>query len=40
VALKLTKPVETQYVLLWLTELPQTNDGKFRGRVADISVKS
>ncbi|MEV6109232.1 protein kinase family protein [Streptomyces sp. NPDC051940] len=34
------KPLITRYVLVWLTELPKTDDGQFRGRIAEISVKS
>ncbi len=33
------KPLKTRYLLVWLTDLPQI-DGEWRGRVADIKVKS
>ncbi|MDT0267099.1 protein kinase family protein [Streptomyces sp. DSM 44915] len=32
------EPVETRFVLVWLTELPQGDDGNYRGRITDISV--
>ncbi|MCE7081497.1 protein kinase family protein [Streptomyces sp. ST2-7A] len=32
------EPVETRYVLIWLTELPVGNDGNYRGRITNISV--
>ncbi|MFI1656453.1 protein kinase family protein [Streptomyces sp. NPDC020472] len=35
--LKLTKPVTTRYVLVWLTELPLT-DGEYRGQLAEVKV--
>ncbi|MEV4425622.1 protein kinase family protein [Streptomyces sp. R-07] len=37
VKLKLTKPVTTRYVLVWLTELPLT-DGEFRGQLTEVKV--
>ncbi|MDN0199328.1 protein kinase family protein [Streptomyces sp. S.PNR 29] len=40
VNLKPGKSLKTRYVLVWLTELPLQNDGKWRGRVADIKVVS
>ncbi|CAL9473314.1 hypothetical protein SUDANB58_02901 [Streptomyces sp. enrichment culture] len=40
VELKPGKKVESRYLLVWLTELPPTSDGKFRGRVVDIKVTS
>ena len=40
VALKAKKPVTTQYVLVWLTELPLTENGDYRGRVTEIEVSS
>jgi serine/threonine protein kinase len=40
VALKPDESVKTRYLLVWLTELPLTNDGNYRGRVADIKVTS
>ncbi|WP_225801991.1 protein kinase family protein [Streptomyces sp. NK15101] len=39
VKLKLTKPVKTRYVLVWLTELPLT-DGEFRGQLTEVKVMS
>ncbi|MFI7274083.1 protein kinase family protein [Streptomyces sp. NPDC049879] len=30
--------VETQFVLVWLTDLPQGGDGNYRGRITEISV--
>lgn len=38
--LKPDESVETRYLLIWLTELPLTDDGNYRGRVADIKVTS
>ncbi|THA25481.1 serine/threonine protein kinase [Streptomyces sp. RKND-216] len=32
------EPVTTQYVLVWLTELPQATDGNYRGRITEIQV--
>ncbi|CAL9480096.1 hypothetical protein SUDANB6_03020 [Streptomyces sp. enrichment culture] len=40
VELKPEKKVDSRYLLVWLTELPPTSDGKFRGRVVDIKVTS
>jgi hypothetical protein len=40
VNLKPGKAVKTRYLLVWLTELPQTSDGNFRGRVVDVKVSS
>ncbi|MET9433517.1 protein kinase family protein [Streptomyces sp. NPDC006551] len=40
VSLKPTKPVTTRYVLVWLTELPASNEGDFRGKVTDIKITS
>ncbi|BBC34684.1 Serine/threonine protein kinase [Streptomyces graminofaciens] len=34
------KPLKSRYLLVWLTKLPLTNDGTYRGRVADIKVTS
>ena len=28
----------TRYLVVWLTTLPQTPDGKFRGRISEINV--
>jgi hypothetical protein len=30
--------VKTRYLLVWLTKLPQTPDGKYRGKIAEIHV--
>ncbi|MFC9795162.1 protein kinase family protein [Streptomyces sp. NPDC127584] len=38
VALKLTKPVMTRYVLVWLTELP-SNDGGYRGKLSEVKIR-
>ncbi|MGA5140835.1 protein kinase family protein [Streptomyces azureus] len=41
VQLKPGKSLKSRYLLVWLTELPiQADDGKWRGRVADIKVTS
>ncbi|MFE1248926.1 protein kinase family protein [Streptomyces sp. NPDC058735] len=41
VELKPGKSVESRYLLVWLTKLPmQPDDGKWRGRLADIKVSS
>ncbi|MFR9797524.1 protein kinase family protein [Streptomyces sp. MS06] len=40
VTLQPSKAVTTRYLLVWLTELPPTGDGTYRGRVADIKVSS
>ncbi|MET9678996.1 protein kinase family protein [Streptomyces coeruleorubidus] len=41
VELKPGKALNTRYLLVWLTDLPiQADDGKWRGRVADIKVTS
>ncbi|EST37471.1 hypothetical protein N566_12895 [Streptomycetaceae bacterium MP113-05] len=32
------EPLTTQYVLIWLTELPQATDGNYRGRITEIQV--
>ncbi|UYM07355.1 protein kinase family protein [Solicola gregarius] len=33
------QPVETRWVLVWLTKLPQDTDGTYRGRIAEIKVR-
>ncbi|WP_181767295.1 hypothetical protein [Streptomyces albidus (ex Kaewkla and Franco 2022)] len=38
--LKAKKPIRTQYVLVWLTKLPVSDDGNYRGRVTEIQVLS
>ncbi|WP_329219060.1 protein kinase family protein [Streptomyces sp. NBC_01485] len=40
VTLQPTKSVKTRYLLVWLTQLPPTDEGTYRGRVADIKVTS
>ena len=41
VQLKPGKSLKSRYLLVWLTKLPlQPDDGKWRGRVADIKVTS
>ncbi|MGW1928291.1 serine/threonine protein kinase [Streptomyces sp. NPDC001919] len=37
VPLKLSKPVTTRYVLVWLTKLP-SNDGGYRGKLSEIKI--
>jgi hypothetical protein len=37
--LKLDQPVNTQYLVVWLTSLPP-GEGGYRGRVAEIVVRS
>ncbi|RKN36034.1 protein kinase family protein [Streptomyces hoynatensis] len=38
VTLSAEEPVETRFVLVWLTDLPQSDDGQYRGRITDITV--
>ncbi|MFE9623839.1 protein kinase family protein [Streptomyces sp. NPDC006527] len=40
VTLQPTQAVKTRYLLVWLTKLPLTDEGTYRGRVADIKVVS
>ncbi|MFB8119152.1 serine/threonine protein kinase [Streptomyces sp. NPDC056465] len=40
VSLKPDKPVQARYLLVWLTELPPSGDGNYRGKVSDIKVTS
>ncbi|MEV5800287.1 protein kinase family protein [Streptomyces collinus] len=40
VVLKPSKSLKSQYLLVWLTELPADGQGHWRGRVADIKVTS
>ncbi|MEV4944471.1 protein kinase family protein [Streptomyces sp. NPDC053755] len=40
VTLKAPKPVTTRYVLIWLTELPASSEGNFRGKISDIKITS
>lgn len=38
--LKAKKPIKTRFVLLWLTKLPLSDDGNYRGRVTEVQVVS
>ncbi|MFF2522387.1 protein kinase family protein [Streptomyces liangshanensis] len=38
VDLKPGKPFKTRYVLVWLTKLPPSDDGYFRGKVSEIKI--
>ncbi|MER5629359.1 protein kinase family protein [Streptomyces nitrosporeus] len=38
VSLKPDKPVRARYLLVWLTELPFGDDGRYRGKVSDIRI--
>ncbi|WP_107060080.1 protein kinase family protein [Streptomyces sp. NRRL F-5123] len=38
VTLKPASPVTTRYLLVWLTKLPPTANGDFRGKISEISV--
>uniref|UniRef100_A0AAU3GVZ7 Serine/threonine protein kinase n=1 Tax=Streptomyces sp. NBC_01401 TaxID=2903854 RepID=A0AAU3GVZ7_9ACTN len=40
VSLKPDKPVQARYVLVWLTKLPMSEDGNYRGKVSDIKITS
>jgi serine/threonine protein kinase len=40
VTLKPDKTLKARYVLVWLTNLPQTSDGTYRGRISEINVTS
>ncbi|TXS17027.1 serine/threonine protein kinase, partial [Streptomyces sp. wa22] len=40
VSLKPVKPVQARYLLVWLTELPLSDDGNYRGKISDIKVTS
>ncbi|MEU5411062.1 protein kinase family protein [Streptomyces clavifer] len=40
VSLKPDKQVKARYVLVWLTELPLSDDGNYRGKVSDIKITS
>jgi hypothetical protein len=40
VTLKPNESLKSRYLLVWLTKLPLTEDGTYRGRVADIKVTS
>ncbi|MBS44526.1 MAG: hypothetical protein CMH83_15450 [Nocardioides sp.] len=36
----LDAPVTASYLTVWLTSLPQDDDGRFRGRVAEVTVRA
>ncbi|MFF3174178.1 serine/threonine protein kinase [Streptomyces sp. NPDC057900] len=38
VSLKPGKPVQARYLLVWLTQLPPSSEGNFRGKISDIKV--
>ncbi|ORT57769.1 protein kinase family protein [Streptomyces sp. CB03238] len=38
VTLKPAKPVTARYVLVWLTKLPASAEGNFRGKISDIKI--
>ncbi|TDC64368.1 protein kinase family protein [Streptomyces hainanensis] len=40
VTLTAEEPIETQFVLVWLTDLPLGDDGNYRGRIAEITVSN
>jgi hypothetical protein len=40
VALKPDESLKSRYLLVWLTKLPLTEEGNYRGRVVDIKVTS
>ena len=40
VTLEPAKPVRARYVLVWLTSLPQSDSDRYRGSIAEISVRS
>ncbi|MER5767017.1 protein kinase family protein [Streptomyces sp. NPDC001985] len=40
VALKPGKPLQSRYVLVWLTDLPPSTPGRFEGKVAEIKITS
>lgn len=40
VSLKPVKPVQARFLLVWLTKLPPSGEGNFRGKVSDIKVTS
>lgn len=40
VSLKPGKAVQARYLLVWLTELPPSSEGNFRGKISDIKVTS
>ncbi|MCX5411400.1 protein kinase family protein [Streptomyces sp. NBC_00059] len=40
VSLKPDKQVKARYLLVWLTKLPSSDDGNYRGKISDIKVTS
>ncbi|MCX2967962.1 MULTISPECIES: protein kinase family protein [Streptomyces] len=38
VTLSAEQPIRTQYVLVWLTQLPLTEDDEYRGRITEIGI--
>lgn len=40
VSLKPAKAVQARYLLIWLTKIPPSNEGNFRGKISDIKVTS
>ena len=34
------RPAAGRFLLVWLTSLPSTDDGRFRGEVAELVVKA
>lgn len=40
VTLTATDEVESQYLLVWLTELPRGDDGNYRGRITNVTVSN
>jgi hypothetical protein len=40
VTLKPKSPVVTRYVLLWVTDLPRTDQGNYRARISNVEIKS
>lgn len=40
VSLKPDKPVQARYLLVWLTKLPPSDGGNYRGKISDIKVTS
>ncbi|MCM2391486.1 protein kinase family protein [Streptomyces albipurpureus] len=40
VSLKPSKPLKSRYVLVWLTDLPRSGEGDFRGKVSEIKITS
>jgi hypothetical protein len=39
VTLTPSAPTETQYVLVWLTELPKDDGGKYRGTISEVTIQ-